>query len=127
MREEKGFTLIELIIALSIIVPVLLGTIGLNVYVFSINETSRRAMIAVQDAHTVIERIRNVSKTSLAQVVTTYPNGKAVSGFSNLPSEQVIVTYPNANADPLVITVTVDWADRQGAMTRSLATQVTRR
>lgn len=127
MKNTRGFTLIELIIALSVIVPVLLGSIGLNVYVFRMTETSRRAMVAVQDAHTVIERIRNVSKTSLVQVVSTYPSGQTVSGFSNLPSEQVTVTYPNASADPLAITVTVNWTDRQGTMTRSLATQVTHR
>ncbi len=127
MNGKRGFTLIELIISLSIIVPVLLGVIGLNVYVFRMNETSRRAVVAVQDAHTVIERIRNASETSLAQVTTTYPSGQAVGGFSNLPSEQVTVAYPNASADPLAITVTVSWQDRQGTMTRSLTTQVTQR
>ncbi len=125
--RHQGFTLIELIISLAIIVPVLLGAIGLNVYVFRMNETSRRAVVALQDAHTVIERIRNLSETSLAQVTSTYPSGQTVSGFSNLPSEQVTVTYPNASTDPLVITVTASWVDRQGAMNRSLATQVTHR
>lgn len=127
MNRKQGFSLIELIIAISIVVPVLLGAIGLNVYVFRMNETSRRAVVALQDAHTVIERIRNTSETSLAQVTSIYPSGQAVSGFSNLPSEQVTVTYPNASADPLAITVTVSWTDRQGPMTRSLATQVTHR
>jgi len=84
-------------------------------------------MVAIQDAHTVIERIRNLSQTSLAQVTSTYPSGQTVSGFSNLPSEQVTVTYPNSNADPLAITVSTSWTDRQGSMTRSLATQVTHR
>ncbi len=127
MNKKQGFTLIELMIALAIIVPVLLGAIGLNVYVFRISERSRRVVVALEDAHTVIERIRNTSETSLAQVATTYPSGQAVAGFNNLPSEQVTVTYPNAAADPLVMTVTVNWSDRQGTMTRALATQVTHR
>ena len=127
MTNKQGFTLIELLFAVAIILPVLLGAVGLNVYVFRAAETSRRAMIAVQDAHTVIERIRNTSETSLAQVTTNYPNSQAVSGFSNLPSEQVVVSYPNASADPLVITVTVNWTDRQGTMSRLLTTQVTHR
>src|SRR3989338_8574101 len=113
MVHKKGFTLIELMIALCIVLPVLLGAIGLNVYIFRLAETSRRSTVAIQDAHTVIEQIRNTSKTNLAQVVTNYPNGQAAAGFNNLPSEQVIVTYPNASADPLAITVTVNWSDRQ--------------
>lgn len=127
MKAAKGFTLIELMIALAIVLPVLLGSVGLNVYVFRAAETSRRGIVALQDAHTMIERIRNTSENGLSQVTSTYPSGSTVSGFSNLPSEQVTVTYPNANADPLAITVTVTWADRQGTMTRTLATQVTRR
>lgn len=127
MIHKKGFTLIELLIALCIVLPVLLGAIGLNVYIFRLAETSRHSTIAIQDAHAVIEQLRNTSKTSLAQVVANYPSGQAVAGFNNLPSEQVIVTYPNANADPLAITVTVTWSDRQGNLSRALNTWVTRR
>lgn len=125
--KREGFTLIELILAVAIILPVLLGAIGLNVYVFRATETSRRTMVALQDAHTVVERIRNTSETSLSAVTSAYPDSQAVTGFSNLPSEQITVDYANINADPLDLIVTVSWLDRGRTMVRNLSTQVTKR
>lgn len=129
IRRRKGFTLIEVLMALLVVIPVILGTIGVNIYTYRTSETSRNTMTAVQDANTVVERIRNVaSGQGLNQVVATYPSGQAVSGFANLTNEQVVVTYPSSTADPLAITITVTWQDPQGrAMSRALVTQVTRR
>ena len=125
--QLRGFTLVELIIDTAIILPVLLSAIGLNFYVFRNSETSRQTMIAIQDAHTVIERIRNRSETSLASVTGNYPNNQTVSGFSNLPSEQITVSYVNTSADPLDVSVTASWSNRGRTMSRTLNTQVTKR
>lgn len=127
IKQEKGFTLPELMFSICITIPVLFGIIGVTYYTLRAGETSRNVMKALQDAHTVIERIRNVSNTSLSQVVTTFPNGQAVSGFSNLTSEQVVVSYANTAADPLAVTVTVNWTDQGRTLTRALTTEVTHR
>ncbi len=126
-RDRKGFTFIEILFSLAVIIPVLLGIIGITTYSLRIADTARTTTTAVQDAHTVIERIRNTSTNGLNQVVATYPTGQAVAGFNNLTNEQIVVTYPNAAADPLAITVTVTWSDQNRNMSRSLWTQVTRR
>ncbi len=62
MHNKKGFTLVEILFALAIVIPVLLGIIGVTSYSLRIGETARMTTTAVQDAHTVIERIRNTSK-----------------------------------------------------------------
>lgn len=128
MKANQGFTFIELLICIAIIIPVLLGAIGIDVYMMRAGQASRGVMTALQDANTVIERIRNVaSNQGLNQVTATYPTGQAVAGFAGLTNEQVVVTYPSATADPLAITVTVTWQDAGRNMTRALSTQVTRR
>lgn len=129
MKGKQGFTFIELLVCIAIIIPVLLGVFGVNIYLCRAGEMSRQVMTALQDANTVIERIRNVaSNQGLTVVTATYPTGQAVAGFTSLTNEQVVVTYPNAVADPLAITVTVTWLDTAGRnMTRALSTQVTRR
>ncbi len=127
MNAKRGFTLVELLFATGIVLPVLLSIIGLNVYVFGLTETARQSVIAVQDANTVIERARNISKNGLDAVVAAYPAGQTVSGFNSLPGEQVTVGYADVNADPLALTVTVNWESRGRTMTRILQTQVTKR
>jgi len=117
----------ELVIVLGILMPVTLAIVAANVYTFRVSETAQGSTIAIQDAHATIERIRNTSKQGLAQVTTTFPSGAAVAGFANLPAEQVVVTYPSASADPLAITVTVTWLDRNRNMARALSTWVTQR
>ncbi|MBI4549473.1 MAG: prepilin-type N-terminal cleavage/methylation domain-containing protein [Candidatus Omnitrophica bacterium] len=127
-QNQRGFTFVELLVAIAIVIPVLMGMIGVNLYTFRVGETSRSVMTAMQDGHSVIESIRNVANNQgLNAVAANFPSGQAVAGFANLTNEQIIVTYPNAAQDPLQITVTVTWLDRQRAMSRSLVTQVTRR
>ena len=97
-KPKNGFSLIELMFALAILVPVTLAIISANVYALRVSETARGVTVAMQDAHTIIERVRNTSKQGLAQVVATFPSGQVVANAATLPGEQVTVTYPNANA-----------------------------
>lgn len=126
-RTDSGFSLIEVMIAFAIFIPVFLAVILVNIYTIRSTSSSQMVVTALQDAHTVIERIRNVSDQGLPQVVVSFPNGAAVPGFVNLVGEQVVVSYPNGNTDPLDITVSVNWQDRGRVMTRTLRTQVTDR
>lgn len=127
LTRKKGFTLLEVLFVMAIMIPALLSIIGVNLYAIRAGESARGITKAVQDAHTIIERIRDKSKQGLSQVVATYLSGQAVGGFTNLTNERVVVSYPNSNADPLTITVTVSWLDRGRTMARALTTQVTQR
>ncbi|MBI4372854.1 MAG: hypothetical protein HY585_03920, partial [Candidatus Omnitrophica bacterium] len=115
--------------ALGIIVPAIFAVIGINYYMIHASENARQATTALQDAHSVIEGIRNSSKQGLSQVLADYPDGQAVGGFANLTNERIEVDYAEVTDDPLVVTVTVTWTDPGGGdiRRRVLETQVTQR
>ena len=127
LKDKSGLTLLELAFALAILAPILLAVIGVNLYALRAGESSRQITTAMQDAHTIIEQIRDTSEQGLNQVLTEFPDTQAVSGFSNLTNEQATVNYNDVNADPLVTTVTVQWTDRGRSINRALTTQITQR
>lgn len=127
LRKESGFTLIEVLVALLIVLPALFGVIGVTIYMMQAGDTSRGVVTALQDANAVIERIRSTSESGLTEVVQLFPAGQPVGGFANLDNELIRVSYPNPTQDPLQITVTVTWTNRGRLMQRSLFTQITQR
>jgi prepilin-type N-terminal cleavage/methylation domain-containing protein len=128
--SKSGFTLIELIITVSILV------VALTAYVwstFTMQQTTEEAfeqLIATQDANQVIEQMRSTASTGLfpTNVVTAFPNNTAVPGFANLQTQQVTVNYANPAADPLDVTVSVAWTTtNQRQANTSLRTYITQR
>ena len=126
-QREKGFTIIEVLFAIAILVPVCFAVIGINFYMTRAADSARMTITALQDAHTVIERIRDASRQGLNRVTTNFPDGQAVPGFANLTNEQIVVDYANPAADPLATTVTATWTDGGRNMRRDLSTQITQR
>ena len=70
-------------------------------------------MVATQDAHRVLELMRNTSATGNfpGNVTNAYPPGGNIAGFNSLDGEQVAVTYADPTTDPLDITVTTSWRE----------------
>lgn len=136
--DEKGFTFIELMIAMVVAVLMLLGVMAANSAVQKASEAGHQRVNALQDANQVIERMRNTAQTGSfpSNVVAIYPNNGTVSGFSSLTSETVTVSYADRNGDgiatnddPLDVTVTVAWSENGERTTntalRTLLTQRT--
>lgn len=112
-KNEKGFTFIELMITMVVVVLVLLGFMAANANIQQASESAYQRTVALQDANRVIELMRDAAATGIfpANVTAVYPNGGAVAGFTNLPGQQVVVSYVNAGANPLDVTVTVSWLE----------------
>lgn len=110
----RGFTLVELLASMLVIVVGLLSFLLANTYIQQTGTGIYERMVATQDAHRVIELMRNASSTGNfpSNVTTAFPGGAGVAGFSNLSGEQVIVTYADPNSNPLDITVTASWRER---------------
>ena len=111
-KKPRGFTLIELLVSIIVLGIAFLAMIFANTYIQRRNEASYEQMVAIQDAHRLIERIRDASITGAfpGNVTGAFPEGVPVAGFNNLSGEQITVNYNGAlTVDPLNITITTQW------------------
>lgn len=111
--NRSGFTLFELVVTLFIICTGMLGFILSNINIQKVSDYSYEKVVAAQDAHRVLELMRNASATGNfpRNVTSAFPNGSNVAGINNLSGEQVSVIYADPLADPLDITVTTNWRE----------------
>jgi prepilin-type N-terminal cleavage/methylation domain-containing protein len=65
-RSTNGFTLIEVMIALVVLLLGMLGVMGMQYYAVSGNTQSRELRIATNLSHEMIEQLKSTSYTSLA-------------------------------------------------------------
>ncbi len=113
MRKKKGFTLIELMFGVSIILIVLVGTLLAFVQLMILNESSRGLVVAANDAQYVLEQMKNEAYEDLASYV--------VPVFNNLDSQIVSLTR-SIGSDIATVTVNVNWQERGNARNFSLST-----
>lgn len=128
VKNEKGFTLFELLIAAVILFVAFILALQASTSLNQGNELAQQTVIALEDAHRAIEAMRKESATGTFpnNVVSKYPAGQAMTGFTTLDAEQVVPAYVNTTANPLNITVTVTWnAVTKTTGTRPMSTQIT--
>lgn len=127
-KGGRGFTLVEVLMAMLVFVVAVVALLMLYIGVSSLRESSRNMAQAMADARTVLEEIREASGASLAGVTGTDWTGWASdNNLTSLPDEVVTVEYADEAADPLDITVQVDWTERGRARTAVVETLVTQR
>ena len=127
---SRGFTLVEMLIALLILAVAIAGVLFAGVTSRSMTAARHERVVALQDAGRVIELMRDASASGNfpANVLAAYPDGGAVAGFNNLSGEQLVVTYLDTAADPLDVTVTANWLEQGSrAVTARLETLMTQR
>lgn len=130
LKSEQGFTFIEVMISMVVIVLLVTGFLGSATSLQAANLAAFERSMALQDANQVIETMRNTAATGTfpANVVAAYANNSTVSGFTSLSGEQVRVSYANVAADPLDVTVTVSYNENgRRAVTAVLRTYITKR
>ena len=128
--NQEGFTFIELLISMVVVVLLVMGFLGSATAMQAANFAAFERSIALQHANQVIETMRNTaaSGTFPGNVTAVYPNNGSVSGFTTLTSEQVTVAYASAAANPLDVTVTVSYSENgRRAVTQTLRTYMTQR
>ena len=128
-QRERGFTIIELIIALFVFVVAGGGIAGANLYCHRLSEDVTNAMRAVDDLDDMME---HVQATPFSSLQVLFPGGvvnggggnayAAVVGGYTLDGEQIIVTYPSQTAGRLEMLVTVNWLQRGRSRSARTAT-----
>ncbi|MBI3615498.1 MAG: type II secretion system protein [Candidatus Omnitrophica bacterium] len=126
--KRHGFTLIEILVTVSIFVITTAALVGFYVSIAAMNESSRNMTRAMADARAVLEQIRNVSIGGLAAVTGTgWTAWATANNLTSLNNEAVTVAYVNPAADPLDVTVTINWSERGRARFAAVNTLVTQR
>ncbi len=128
--QSRGFTIVEVIIALFVAALVISGYVGANLIIQKNSQEAFERTVAVQDAYRVIEQMRTASQTGSfpTNVTTAFPQNGLVTGFTSLPEEQVLVHYDNPTDDLLYVLITVSWeSNTEKTLTASLRTLIGQR
>ena len=114
VRTEKGFSLVEVMIAIAILLIVAGGLFYVFTLAFELNETSRNLTHALRGAETRLEEIRK--SDTMPQIVSF-----AGDFTSGLPANMTGRVYVDTNSIPYEVTVVVGWTQRGGRQIGDLA------
>ena len=125
---SKGFTLMEVLMAMMMFATAFIVLMGIYVGIAGMRESSRNTTQAMADARAVVEAMRDSSASGLNNVTgQNWAQWALNNGLTSLQNEAVLVTYVNRNADPLEITVRIDWQERGRNRFTTVSTLMTQR
>jgi len=129
-----GFTLVELMIAVVVLLVAVLATFTSQLKSRELLTTSRETGIAMADLQSAMEQIllRPVDQIPIAG--SLYEDDQPIAAFTNLHLANEVITadYPGyalggAVPDPLQISLTITWTDPRGRpRTKTLRSMKTR-
>lgn len=130
-----GFTLVELMVAITVLMIAVVGTVQAQLQALDLMRSSRESDVAMADLRAAMEELLLLSPAAIIAADTgvgatpplKYVEGAPITSWSdrNLRNERIVVDYANWNAgdlviaDPLEIQLTSTWTTFKGG-TRSL-------
>ena len=125
LRKNKGFTLVELLLAVFILSTSIVGILLLFSQSIISTEYAWDKTIAVSHAEGILEEMQ--LKNTLTEVSNTdWVAWAAGQGFNTLPAESFAIAFLDPAADPLEIQVTVNWVRKQRKGQVTFKTQMTK-
>ncbi len=119
LRSRKGMTLVEVLAALTILLPTLLSAFYVLVVAQTMSQESRDRLLALNAARSTLETIKDTALTSV-------PNINTASFIpANLKNGAITITTNPANLGGqslATVTITVNWL---GPKNRARSLQVT--
>jgi len=123
LRKKKGFSLIELMVAVFILLVAILALISAYLGSLFLSDSSAQLTTAVTDAQYVLEQIRGLPYSCVANNFAG--NCYSLPNLNNLPSETITVSSTSAGANIRSVKVTVNWLDKGNLRSYSLGTYIT--
>lgn len=126
-RERRaGLTMVELMVAISILLFAVSGAVASQVYSQRLASTGAETSAAMADLQTCMERILLRPVETIPVAGSAFEANQPVAAFEglHLTGERIVPTYPGyvvggAVPDPLEIVLTITWRDH-GGRTRML-------
>lgn len=126
--KRRGFTLMEVMMSVGIFTPASLMLLGAFLGSAHLSESNRNLTRAMNDGRVVLEAIRQTSSNGLATVrATDWRNWALSNGLNSLGSESVVVTFPDPAADPMPVTMQVQWQEQRRTKSIFIQSLITRR
>ena len=120
-RRRGGFTLVELMIAITVILVAVVSTFTAQISSHNLIRVSRETNTAIADLQAAMERVllRPADQIPLAGAAN-FPPGASIAAFDDLhlDNERIVPAYPDFAGgdvpDPLQIVLTLTWDDYRG-------------
>jgi Tfp pilus assembly protein PilV len=116
IRNNSGFFLVELVIAIAILIVVLVGYLQLFVYCLGLGETSGGITLAITEAQDKIEEIRN---DDFERIAIDYGSGGTPGNtfsLTQLNGTGYIYIISSVNPDIITAEVVISWQDKNRTM-----------
>jgi prepilin-type N-terminal cleavage/methylation domain-containing protein len=116
---NRGFSLMELMIAVAILLVAILGLLAAFINCILLNESNNNLGVAASDAQYVLEQIKGLAYSGIA----TY----TAPAFTNLTGETITLTrliLARPKGDLTEVTVKVSWTERQRNRDVSVSTRI---
>lgn len=120
-NNQSGVTLVEILVAITILVFVTVAIIQFYLGSLGLSEINKEGTIAMAHLTNMMEAIKC---TPFSNIVGDFPDGVSNGTVSNnyatvvggytLIGEDIVVSYVNPGSDPLEIMASVSWQDRRG-------------
>jgi prepilin-type N-terminal cleavage/methylation domain-containing protein len=124
-KRNKGFTLVELLLAVFILSVGIVGIMLLFSQSIISTEYAWGKTIAVSHAEQVLETMQLMDTLNEVTAMDWRLWADSQRLYS-LPSESLAVSFANPSDDPLIIQVTINWVHKQRKMQVTLNTQMTK-
>ena len=130
-RRCSGFTMIELLVAITVLLVSLAAAFGSQVASFGVIGSSRDSTLAMAELERCMEEVLTKSSDNIP---VDYPEGDPIPGYGDVRLKQQAIAprYPDysgsgAIPDPLDVVLEATWLDDRGRLQRlTLTTTVAR-
>jgi prepilin-type N-terminal cleavage/methylation domain-containing protein len=118
--QAPGFTLVELMIAITVLLVAVLATFVSQLRARDLIRTARDTEVATGDLEAAMERVLVFPPDQLPGPAGRFPDGQPIAAFEglHLANESIVVTYPGFAGgevpDPLSIVLTLTFDDFSG-------------